>query len=52
MKQWKYYSLIDPKKETLGTCYAEDEAEAYAIASRMKKLSLPSFKKIFGVEKL
>jgi len=52
MTKWKYYSLIDPNKETLGTCYAENEVEALAIASRMKQLSLSSFMELFGVEKL
>lgn len=52
MKKWKYYSLIDPNKETLGTCYAKDKDEAFAIASRMKQLSLSSFMKLFGIEKI
>jgi len=52
MKKWKYYTLTDLNKETVGTLYAEDINEAYLIASRMKKLPLIEFKKIFGVEKL
>ena len=52
MIKWKYYSLQDKNKETVGTCYGENEAEDYAVASRMKKLPLPKFKELFGIEKL
>lgn len=52
MKKWKYYYLIDSEKETVGTLYAEDVNEAYAIASRMKQLPLVEFEKLFGVERL
>ena len=52
MKKWKYFSLNDSAKETVGVLYAENESEAYAIASRMKKLPLDKFRELFGVEKL
>jgi hypothetical protein len=52
MKRWKYYTLTDPNKEAVGTLYAEDINEAYAIACRMKQLPLAEFEKLFGVEKL
>jgi len=52
MRKWKYFSLNDSAKETVGTLYAENESEAYAIASRMKKLPLDKFRELFGVEKL
>jgi hypothetical protein len=52
MRKWKYFNLKDSAKETVGTLYAEDENEAYAIASRMKKLPLDKFKQLFGIEKL
>lgn len=52
MKKWKYYGLNDSKQEALGILYAESIEEAYDIASRMKQLPLPEFKKLFGVERL
>jgi hypothetical protein len=52
MKKWKYYTLKDENKEAVGVLYAEDINEAYAIASRMKKLPLLEFEKLFGVERL
>lgn len=52
MKHWKYFYLNDIKKEAIGTLYAEDEGEAYTIASRMKKLNIISFRDIFKVEQL
>lgn len=52
MKKWKYFNLKDSAKETVGTLYAENESEAYAIASRMKKLPLDKFRELFGIGKL
>lgn len=50
MKKYKYYSLNDKTKEKIGSCWAEDINEAFLIASRMKKLPLDKFKKLFTVE--
>lgn len=52
MKHWKYYSLTDSKKEAVGTLYAADIDEAYAIACRMKQLPLGDFEKLFGIERI
>jgi len=52
MRKWKYFNLKDSAKETVGTLYAENKSEAYAIASRMKKLPLDKFRELFGIEKL
>ena len=52
MKKWKYFNLKDSAKETVGTLYAENESEAYTIASRMKKLPLDIFRELFGIERL
>jgi|TARA_B110000908_G_scaffold45363_1_gene55259 hypothetical protein len=50
MTKWKYYLKNDRKKENIGTLHASDINEAYAIASRMKQLPLPSFQEMFIVE--
>jgi len=52
MKKWKYFNIKDSQKETVGTLYAEDLNEAYAVASRMKRLSLSKFQELFLVERL
>ena len=52
MRKWKYYYITDSNKETVGTLYAEDINEAYAIATRMKDLSLEKFQKLFTVEQI
>lgn len=52
MKRWKYFNINDSQKETVGTLYAEDLNEAYAIASRMKQLPLGKFQELFLVEKI
>lgn len=52
MKRWKYFNIKDSQKETVGTLYAEDLNEAYAVASRMKQLPLSKFQKLFLVERL
>jgi len=52
MIQYKYYYLNDKKEETVGTCYAANEHEALAIASRIKKLDIDKFIELFGIKKL
>lgn len=50
--KFKYFTLNDNKKEAVGVINASTLEKAYKIASGVKKLSLKSFKKLFGVEKL
>jgi len=52
MKKWKYFNTNDQNKETVGTLYAEDVNEAYAIACKMKQLPLNKFKEVFSIEKI
>ena len=52
MKTWKYFSKSDSKKETIQILKALNKKEAYIAASRIKGLDLPSFKKLFKIEKL
>ena len=51
MKIWKYFSKSDSKKETIQILKALNKKEAYIAASRIKGLDLPSFKKLFKIEK-
>ena len=51
MKTWKYFSKSDSKKETIQILKALNKKEAYIAASRIKGLDLPSFKKLFKIEK-
>jgi hypothetical protein len=52
MKKFKYFSLIDLKKEAIGIVKADNIIEAYHLSSLMKKLSLKDFKSLFKVEQL
>jgi hypothetical protein len=52
MKNYKYYSINDISKESIGVVSANDEEEAYSLASNRKNLRVESFKKIFKVEEL
>ena len=52
MIKYKYYSTNDPSKETIGCIHAENIEEAYYIASKIKKLELQVFKKLFNVERV
>tara|TARA_S200002703_G_scaffold43808_3_gene38179 strand:- start:3605 stop:3763 length:159 start_codon:yes stop_codon:yes gene_type:complete len=52
MKKYKYFYINDLKKEACGTLYAGDINEAFAIACRMKELTLDSFKEIFDIKLL
>ena len=52
MKTWKYFSKSDSKKETIQILKALNKKEAYIAASRIKGMDLPSFKKLFKIEKL
>lgn len=52
MSKYKYYSLGNKFKETMGIVEANSLVEATLLASKHKKLSLAQFEKIFGVEKI
>lgn len=50
MIKYKYYSINDPIKEAIGYVHAENNDEAYYIASKIKKLEIQTFKKLFDIE--
>ena len=50
MIKYKYYSINDPLKEAIGYVYAESYYEAYYIASKIKRLKVQIFKKLFDIE--
>ena len=52
MSKYKYYSLGNKFKETMGIVEANSLVEATLLASIQKRLSLSQFEKIFGVEKI
>jgi hypothetical protein len=52
MSKYKYYSLGNESKETMGVIEANSLVEATLLASIQKRLSLSQFEKIFGVEKI
>tara|TARA_R110002020_G_scaffold121086_1_gene275454 strand:- start:620 stop:793 length:174 start_codon:yes stop_codon:yes gene_type:complete len=50
--QYRYFSSTDKKKETVGVVTSDTLEEAYISASKIKNLSLDTFKKLFTVEKM
>ena len=52
MNRYKFYSKVDPKKESLGKILACSIEEATKKASYSKNLSVIEFLKIFDLEKL
>lgn len=50
MKKWKYFSLRDSQKETIGIVYSNTLDGAYFVSSTLKNLPIKEFKKIFKVE--
>jgi len=50
--QYTFFNIFDVEKEKLGLIQASSLEEAYLIASKIKNLSLKSFKKLFIVEKV
>ena len=50
MIKYKFYLINDPSKEAIGYIHAENYDEAYYIASKIKKLELQTFKKLFDIE--
>lgn len=49
--RYRFFSVNDKKKETVGTLTSDTLEEAYLAASKIKNLKLESFKKLFKVEK-
>ena len=50
--QYRYFSVTDSNKETLGVVKSDTLEDAYLMASKIKKLPLDAFKKLFSVEKI
>ncbi len=50
--QYRYFSITDKNKDTLGTVNTDTLEDAYVMASKIKKLPLESFKKLFKIEKM
>ena len=52
MKTFKYFSISDSKKESVGKITAKDLNEAYIKAAYIKKLAPIHFKQIFDVQEI
>jgi len=50
--KYRFFSVNDKNKETVGTVTSDTLEEAYLMASKIKNLKLESFKKLFKVEKI
>ena len=50
--RYRFFSVNDKNKETVGTVTSDTLEEAYLASSNMKNLSLDAFKKLFTVEKM
>ena len=50
--QYRYFSIKDKGKDTVGVVNANTIKDAYSMASQIKKLPLDDFKKLFKVEKI
>ena len=50
--KYRFFSVSDKNKETVGTVTSDTLEEAYLMASKIKKLPLDTFKKLFTVEKI
>jgi|TARA_B100000035_G_C20578734_1_gene370077 hypothetical protein len=50
--QYRYFSITDKNKDTVGTVNTDTLEDAYVMASKIKKLPLESFKKLFKIEKM
>ena len=51
-KRFKYSSISDSKKESIGKVTAKNLQEAYIKASHIKRLAPMQFKKIFDVKEI
>jgi len=50
--QYRYFSITDKNRDTVGMVNADTLEDAYSMASEIKKLPLDDFKKLFKVEKI
>ena len=50
--QYRYFSKTDKNKDTVGMVNSDTLEDAYLMASKIKKLPLDQFKKLFIVEKV
>ena len=50
--RYRFFSVNDKNRETVGTVTSDTLEEAYLAASKMKNLSLTAFKKLFTVQKM
>jgi len=50
--QYRYFSATDKNKDTVGMVNSDTLEDAYIMASKVKKLPLDAFKKLFTVEKM
>ena len=50
--QYRYFSVTDKNKDTVGMVNSDTLEDAYLMASQIKKLPLDDFKKLFKVEKV
>ena len=50
--QYRYFSIKDKNKDTVGMVNSDTLEDAYLMASKIKKLPLEAFKKLFTVEKM
>ena len=50
--QYRYFSKTDKNKDTVGMVNSDTLEDAYLMASKIKKLPLDAFKKLFLVEKI
>ena len=50
--QYRFFSVNDKKKETVGIVTSDTLEAAYLSASKIKNLSLDRFKKLFTVEEM
>ncbi len=50
--QYRYFSVTDKNKDTVGIVNSDTLEDAYLMASKIKKLPLDTFKKLFKIEKI
>mgnify|MGYP003633634600 FL=1 len=52
MSKFKFYGIHDKTKEAIKVFSSKTLIEAYVIASKIKRLSVKTFKKLFKIEKI
>jgi len=50
--QYRYFISKDKNKDTVGIVNSNTLEDAYLMASKIKKLPLDTFKKLFKIEKI